>query len=150
VILVERATGGIFGGQIGLPGGKCEPGDDTPLATAMREAQEEIGLSPQQVRILTAIDPIQSRTSGIWVHSFVGKVPEGLCFVPRAGEIARVFTASAKEFRDPANRQQRLLMFATWTKPKHTECVVLDGSTVVWGLTLRILDAALPLVLPGE
>jgi len=150
VILVERAPGGIYGGQIALPGGKWEPGDDTPLATALREAQEETGLSPQQVTILAALDPVQARSGGFHVHPYLGKVPTGLPLVPRSGEIVRVFTASAKQLIDPASRQHRWLTFAGWPEPKEVECVILPGPTVLWGLTLRILDAALPFFLRGD
>jgi 8-oxo-dGTP pyrophosphatase MutT (NUDIX family) len=150
IVLVERGAGGVHGGQVSLPGGKWEPGDASLFDTALREAEEEIGLHPSAARLLAALDPVDARTSGFRVHPYLVRVPDEFDYVPRAGEIARVITAEARWFVDPARRGRRSLAFPTWPEPRWTDCVALDGPLVVWGLTLRILDAAVPRLLAGE
>jgi len=53
-IVVRADDGSLHGGQLGLPGGKPEPGDSDLLATALREAEEEVGLAPDAVEVIAA------------------------------------------------------------------------------------------------
>ena len=150
IVLVERGAGGIHGGQIALPGGKPEPGDPTLLETALREAEEEIGLQRSQVAVLAALDPLETRTSGFRVYPFLARVPCAVAYRPMAGEIAAVFTASAREILDADKRSVQTFDVAPSGGTISAECVVLDGNRLLWGVTLRILDRVLPRVLAGE
>jgi len=60
VVLVQRGEGGAHGGQLALPGGQRDPGDVDLAATALREAEEEIGLAGDRVELLTALPVVET------------------------------------------------------------------------------------------
>ena len=72
VVLVRRAQGGAHGGQLALPGGQREPGDADLAATALREANEELGLAANQVELLAALPVVETQTTGFRVAPFLG------------------------------------------------------------------------------
>lgn len=62
-----------FAGEVALPGGKVEEGDEDDVATALREAKEEIGLDPCQVNVVTVLEPLLTKVScclSSFFHSF--------------------------------------------------------------------------------
>jgi 8-oxo-dGTP pyrophosphatase MutT (NUDIX family) len=89
-------------GEISFPGGARDPGDITFLATALREAQEEVGLRPEDVEVLGQLDDIQT-TSGFLVQAFVGLIPPDYAFRPRAWEVAEVLIVPVAHLLDPAH-----------------------------------------------
>lgn len=121
------------GGQVALPGGKPDPADATLLDTALREANEEIGLPPASVDVLGALDPLSTIT-GYLVTPYVAWIPS--TFEPRAGEgeVARVFHAPLALFSSaPEPREVKVMSFRK-AMPSH----LVDGE-IVWGATLAIL-----------
>ena len=149
VVLVVRGVGGPHGGQLGFPGGKAEPGDESLLATALRETEEEVGLAPTEVEIVASLDALDTHATGYRVHPFLARVPADFPWRPRAGEIDAVVTTSAGSVLDPAARLERELASPSWPEPLTVECVLVEGR-LLWGLTLRLLDRILPRVLAGE
>ena len=78
-------------GQVSFPGGACDPGEETPEQTALREADEEIGMHPQDVRVLGRLAPMITITS-FRVTPVVGVVKWPYAFRVENAEVARVFT----------------------------------------------------------
>jgi 8-oxo-dGTP pyrophosphatase MutT (NUDIX family) len=78
-------------GQVSFPGGATDPDDDSPEATALREAYEEIGIQPVDVRILGRIGEMTT-ISNFVVTPVVGVVPWPYGFTVHTVEVARVFT----------------------------------------------------------
>jgi ADP-ribose pyrophosphatase YjhB (NUDIX family) len=150
LVLVVRGSRGIHGGQLGLPGGKREDGDASLLETVLREAREEIGLARERIEILAPLEPLETRTSGICVHSFLARVTPPARWQLAGGEIIGVITPSVATVADRAGRQMREFTFPTWPRSRRVECVVLDDGMPLWGLTLRLLDCLLPRLLAGE
>jgi 8-oxo-dGTP pyrophosphatase MutT (NUDIX family) len=74
LVLVVRGARGVHGGQLAFPGGKQEPQDDSPLETALREADEEIGLAREDVEFVAGLEPVDTRTTGFRVHPFLARV----------------------------------------------------------------------------
>jgi 8-oxo-dGTP pyrophosphatase MutT (NUDIX family) len=149
LVLVARGPAGVHGGQVSLPGGKKEPADASLLETALRETEEEIGLGRSQVEVLAELAPVDARTTGFRVHPFLARVRAPERWSLAAGEITRVLTPPVRTLADPAARSEAVLSFPSWPEPQRVECIPLDGH-VLWGLTLRLLDAVLPRLLAGE
>jgi len=148
LVLVVRAAPGVHGGQLGLPGGTAEASDRSMLDTALRETREEIGLAVADIEVLAALDPMQTRTTGFQVYPFIARIPAQTRWRPQPGEIADVLAPAVRSLADPQHRHQRVLSFPSWPEPRTTDCVDVNGH-LLWGFTLRLLDAVVPRLLAG-
>lgn len=103
VILTRRHEGlRHHGGQVSFPGGRVDPGDAGPLAAALREAEEEIGLPRARARVLGYLDPLAT-ISGFRVLPVVARVPADFVARPRPGEVAEVFSLPLSWLMAPEN-----------------------------------------------
>lgn len=93
-------------GQVSFPGGRAEPGDASAEFTALREAQEEIGLALQRVEILGRLPEYHTRT-GFRVTPVIGLIQPPLELTPDPREVESVFEVPLSFLLDPANRQRR-------------------------------------------
>ena len=89
-------------GQIAFPGGKQDPGDPTPEDAALREAEEEIGLSRGMVSVLGRL-PMHETVTGYAMTPVVGVVPSDFVPRPEAGEVAEAFSVPLSAVLNPAN-----------------------------------------------
>ncbi|MDX6589081.1 MAG: hypothetical protein QOI84_355 [Solirubrobacterales bacterium] len=124
-------------GEISFPGGRQDPGDVDLAATALREAQEEIGLDPAAVEIRCALPPVSTFVTGYRVHPFVGVVahPGELGLEPNPSEVETVLTFSLELLRQ-SYEMRRLLRRGI---PIHTPTYEVEGH-LIWGATARILS----------
>ena len=92
VLLTERPSQLRHGGQVSLPGGRREPGDDFPTGTALREATEEVGLDPVAagVRVLGVLDIVDVRVSGFMLTPVVAVAARQPRLIPHPGEVAAI------------------------------------------------------------
>lgn len=136
VVLTHRA-GHLkhHAGQVAFPGGKVDPADPSPLATALREAAEEIGMTPDLVDVVGALDPYQTGT-GFRVTPFVGFVAAHWRPVLDPGEVAGVFEAPLDFLMDPANRQRHT---RTWQGIERAFYAMPWGEHYIWGATAGML-----------
>lgn len=105
VILTRRAdTLRSHTGQVALPGGRCDPGE-TPWQTALREAEEEIGLDPALVTLAGLSTPCRTGT-GYQVTPVVGFISPGFSLTPNPAEVADVFETPFGFLMDPANHER--------------------------------------------
>jgi 8-oxo-dGTP pyrophosphatase MutT (NUDIX family) len=139
VILTRRAEGlPTHPGQVSFPGGRYDPTrDDSLLATALREAGEEIGLRTADAEVLGALPAVATLSSGFEIHPFVARIPSGYCFALRQGEVAEVFRMPLAAHADAALRTTH-----RWSVAGRSVEVpaILFAGKLVWGATLRILD----------
>jgi 8-oxo-dGTP pyrophosphatase MutT (NUDIX family) len=150
IVLVLRADdGGQHGGQIGLPGGKPEPGDADLLATALREAEEEIGLSRGAVEVVAELEPLATQATGWLVHPFLGRVPRDTRWKLQETEIVGILTPAARALADSSSRSTLPFTSLRFPEPLLVDGIDVEGH-VLWGMTLRLLDDVLPRLLAGE
>lgn len=122
-------------GQISFPGGRIDPHDDGPVAAALREAEEEIGLPPSAVQLIGIADPYRTIT-GFEVIPVVGVVSPGLELAPHPGEVAAMFEAPLDYLLDPANQIVREAMFRGAMR---TYYEILWDEKRIWGATAAMI-----------
>ncbi|WP_020504225.1 NUDIX hydrolase [Lamprocystis purpurea] len=132
----ERAHD-LHSGQVGFPGGRRQAGDPDCIATALREAQEEIGLVPERVLVLGQLRPMLT-VSRFLVTPVVGCIPWPQPLVPDPREVARIFSIPLAWLGEHAHRRIR-----PYPHPDHPQARALvffddyDGETL-WGVTARM------------
>jgi 8-oxo-dGTP pyrophosphatase MutT (NUDIX family) len=134
VFTERRADLRRHGGEISFPGGRQDhPGEDL-MTTAVREAEEEIGLRPDAVDVIGALPPVGTFVTGYKVHPFVGLIAEELPFEPNPGEVAAILLFRLEELR-AGFAMRRLVRRGL---PIRTPTYVV-GEHLIWGATARIL-----------
>ncbi len=137
MVLFTRRTDTLarHSGQVSFPGGRSEPGDLSPVETALRETFEETGIAPAFVTVAGYLDRYLTGT-GFDIHPVVGVLAEGFALVPDPREVAQVFEVPLAFLRDPANRRRevrdiagRQRRFYAFTYKEHE----------IWGATAAII-----------
>jgi len=145
VLLTQRATHlKNHAGQISFPGGRLEASDEGPLAAALRETEEEIGLSRQHVTFAGYLDP-HLVLSGFWVTPVVGFVQPGFALTLDRSEVDSTFEVPLLHILDPANHKARERTLGT------TKVRVYDipyGEHHIWGATAGMLISLYRLLNP--
>src|SRR3954454_16124713 len=126
-------------GQPAFPGGGTDPGDDSPVATAVREAVEETGLDPTGVDVLLTLPALWLPPSGYVVTPVIAWWREPSAVTPADAEVAAVVRVPLAELADPANRF-RVNHPSGWIGPAFA---VRD--LIVWGFTAGLVDRLLAL-----
>ena len=140
VLLTLRPTHmNSHSGQIAFPGGKADPEDSDAVATAIREAYEEVGLEPQYVEVIGSL-PIYTTGSAFIVTPVVALVKPGFTLLPNADEVADVFEVPLDFLMDPSNHRHHVVDWAgeqrSWLSMPY-----MDGGTerFIWGATAGML-----------
>ena len=133
-------------GEVSFPGGRQEDGDVDLAATALREAQEEIGLDPATVEVVGRLDRLSTFTSRSEIHPFVGLLegpPEHL--VAQPSEVELILHVPLADLLDPAAFHEE-----RWTFPSGVNRPLffyeIEGDTI-WGATGRMLTQLLAIAL---
>ena len=128
---------GMHSGQISLPGGKAEPGEN-PVDTALREAHEEIGIDPDSVRVMGTLSQFYVIPSNIMVTPVVGLAVSQPAYCPDASEVVRILHGNLAELlSDEAVKQTEIEVAGRYRMlAPHFE---IDGE-IVWGATAMMLN----------
>jgi 8-oxo-dGTP pyrophosphatase MutT (NUDIX family) len=130
-------------GQVSFPGGRLEEGE-APLAAALREAAEEVGIDPADVEILGQLSPLATVSSGAGITPFVGALPGRPMLHPNPAEVERAFDVPLAELVTDGVYHVEL-----WELPGvgWREMYLFDlPGDMVWGATARMLGELLDLV----
>ncbi|MEM7523674.1 MAG: CoA pyrophosphatase [Pseudomonadota bacterium] len=138
VILTQRPmTMREHPGQVAFPGGKIDEGDDGPIAAALREAEEEIGLPHAAAEVLGRIDPYVTGT-GFQVEPVVAMVDPTFDPTPDPREVADVFEAPLDFLMNPANLQRR---HGDWGGRRRAYYAIPWSDRNIWGATAGMLKS---------
>lgn len=132
-------------GQVSFPGGRCEPDDASPQATALRESSEEVGIEPEQVEILATL-PDYFTSTGFRVTPVVGLVTPPLNLRLDDFEVAEVFEPPLDFLLDPASYQRHQIERAG---KLHSYWAVPWQGYFIWGATAGMLVGLRQCLLPG-
>ncbi|WP_299728335.1 CoA pyrophosphatase [uncultured Tateyamaria sp.] len=122
-------------GQIAFPGGKQDEGDENLIATALREAHEEIGLPLDHAEVLGTFAPHETVTA-FTVTPVIALITQEFQAVPEAGEVAEVFRVPLAHVLDPSNY---VVESRRWRGHRRSYYAVPYGPYYIWGATARIL-----------
>jgi len=130
-------------GEISFPGGRQDEPDEDLRMTALREAEEEVGLSPADVDLVGALPPVGTFVTGYRVYPFVGLIEPGRTWIPQETEVAQMLELSLADLIR-GHEMKRLVRRGV---PIKTPTYTVDGH-LVWGATARILQHLLARVEP--
>lgn len=122
-------------GQISFPGGRAEPEDLSPAHTALREAEEEVGLLPAHVSIAGYLPEYRTGT-GFSITPVVALVTPPFDLRPDAFEVAEVFEVPLAFLLDPANHQQHSMHYRG---KQRSYCAMPYGNYFIWGATAGMI-----------
>lgn len=136
-IILTRRTEHLpsHAGQVAFPGGKIEAEDDTPLAAALREAEEEIGLDRSHVNAIGYLEPYIT-SSGFQVHPVIALVAEAASITPDPNEVAEVFNVPLQFLMSPGNHQ---VSSRQWKGHERFFYVMPYDRHYIWGVTAGII-----------
>lgn len=140
VLTRRRADLRRHAGEISFPGGRRDPEDLDLRETALREAEEEIGLARADVKVLGELPPVSTFATGYLIHPFVGLIPAGRSSIgqswrPSPREVDAVLElplGALREGRTRTRMERRGISFET--------DVYILAEHLIWGATARILD----------
>lgn len=140
VLLTERSTHlSSHSGQVAFPGGKADPEDADAVDTALREAEEEIGLERRFVQVLGTL-PIYTTGSAFLVTPVVALVDAAHTVTPNPREVADVFEVPLDFLMDPANHRRHAVDWAgsrrEWLSMPYTDAT---AERFIWGATAGML-----------
>ena len=122
-------------GQIAFPGGKKDQIDSSPIETALRETQEEVGLNPKNVEIIASL-PSHKTATGFVIKPYLGLINQPFSEILRQGEVDEIFTVPYEYI---LNEKNFSIQTRKWNGSQRSYYVVPYGPYYIWGATARIL-----------
>jgi 8-oxo-dGTP pyrophosphatase MutT (NUDIX family) len=136
ILLTKRSVNlRVHPGQIAFPGGKKEQCDNNPMETALREAEEEIGLKTSHVEVISSL-PTHKTATGFTIKPYIGLVKEPFKKTLQRGEVDEVFTVPFDHILDEKNFT---IQRRKWNGAERRYYIVPFGPYYIWGATARIL-----------
>jgi 8-oxo-dGTP pyrophosphatase MutT (NUDIX family) len=143
VFTERRADLRRHAGEISFPGGRQDEPDEDLRMTALREAEEEIGLPASEVELVGALPPVGTFVTGYRIYPFVGRIPPGRVWTLQESEVAQVLEFSLRDLV-AGHEMKRLLRKGV---PVKTPTYTVDGH-LIWGATGRIVESLLERLAP--
>ena len=143
VFTERRADLRRHAGEISFPGGRQDEPDEDLRTTALREAEEEIGLPASEVELVGALPPVGTFVTGYRIYPFVGRIPPGRVWTLQETEVAQVLEFSLPDLV-AGHEMKRLVRKGV---PIKTPTYTVDGH-LIWGATGRIVQSLLERLAP--
>ena len=132
---------GVHSGQVAFPGGKMEPNDQNVIQTALREAEEEVGIDRSKVKILGRLSDLFIPASNFLVSPVIGFTESRPDLIPEEKEVSRIISTELLQLFDPQVRKHTFLELGPNFR-LDTPYFDIDGE-MVWGATAMILSELL-------
>jgi 8-oxo-dGTP pyrophosphatase MutT (NUDIX family) len=145
LIVRPKRKGAHHSGQISFPGGSFDPSDGNMADTALREAEEEIGIERNTVNLLGALSPLYVPVSNFMVYPFVGAVSTAPGFKIQPLEVKELLEVSLRDLSSKKNKR----VAAQFVKTKEATLQVPSyyiGDKIVWGATAMIIAEFLAII----
>ena len=145
IVLIERASSHAddrHSGQVGFPGGKYEEEDQTLDNTALREAEEEVGVDSSQVELLGKLTDLYIPVSNFLVSPYVGFTTQTPQFQPQLSEVRAVLEVPFERLAHPDTRQKTDLSLSQNIILRNVPYFDVQGK-IVWGATAMMLNELL-------
>lgn len=144
MVLIKRPSyPGVHGGQIAFPGGGLETQDTDLLATALRETEEEIGVSPRQLQLYRKISPLYIPPSHYYVQPFLMYAKTTLKFTPQPSEVEAVLELPLSHFFEAQFCRDVSLEVRGNRITVPAFCI---GPHVIWGATAMMINEIITLL----
>jgi 8-oxo-dGTP pyrophosphatase MutT (NUDIX family) len=138
---------GVHGGQISFPGGKKEDSDPDLVYTALREASEEVGVNPSEIRVVSTLTPLYIPVSNILVNPVIAWMREKPEFVRQENEVVFIIEADIKTLLDPSSIKVKPFNI----RGEMIELKYFDyKNNMIWGATAMILNELLTIFKRGD
>ncbi len=144
LLTLRSAYKGIHGSQISFPGGKMDKKDGILKETALREAQEEVGISKNDVRLIRPISKTYIPPSNFWVQPYLGYVEKTPVFVTNY-EVEKIIPLPLEKLLNKELITTQLVT-TSYLKQKQVPCYKINEH-VIWGATAMILSEVVDLIL---
>jgi 8-oxo-dGTP pyrophosphatase MutT (NUDIX family) len=135
-------------GQVSFPGGKLEETDDSMLACALRETEEEVGIPSSDIRVLGKLTPLYIPISNFDVHPFVGFLAKAPNFVLQESEVKSIIQLPIEHFLSPSQKGETTITVHQFTM---TDVPYFNANGIkIWGATSMILNEFLTVWQKGK
>ncbi|GAA0872276.1 CoA pyrophosphatase [Gangjinia marincola] len=137
-LILRKTYKGVHSAQIGFPGGKVEPEDRNLQQTALRETEEEVGVTQTDVSVFKELTRVYIPPSNFWVQPYLGTVDYSPEFVAQESEVEDILEVTLKDFLSDQNRiEQRIT--TSYATNINVPAFKLNGH-IVWGATAMMLN----------
>jgi 8-oxo-dGTP pyrophosphatase MutT (NUDIX family) len=135
LLTVRHAGLRSHAGQIAFPGGRIDPGDDSPVSAALREAEEEIGLPRDKVNVIGVSARYHTGT-GYDITPVIGVIPDGMILTPHEAEVSEIFEVPLAHALATANQIVRMAEWGGVSTPYYE---IMWQDYRIWGVTARLI-----------
>lgn len=138
ILILRKTYKGVHSNQVGFPGGKVEPEDASLKDTALRETEEEVGVSSKVISVLKKLTEIYIPPSNFFVHPFIGITPQTPKFVAQDDEVEALIEVPLPLFMNDRIVTTKKITTSYATNIDVPAFILNDH--VVWGATAMMLS----------
>ncbi len=138
ILILRKTYKGVHSAQVGFPGGRLEPEDSSIMAAALRETEEEVGVSRNDILVLKRLTEIYIPPSNFFVQPFMGITTLHPSFIPQEDEVEALIEVSLPDFMNDKNIVKEILT-TSYMEELEVPAFKLNGH-IVWGATAMMLN----------
>lgn len=138
ILILRKTYKGVHSAQVGFPGGKLELEDNTIQDAALRETEEEVGISREKISVLKELTEIYIPPSNFFVQPFLGITTQQPTFQLQEDEVEALIEVKLQDFMNDINITSQILS-TSYATSLEVPCFKLNGH-IVWGATAMMLN----------